>query len=159
AVVNQPPVVAASAANGKDLLPIAIHGTASDPEGAALTTAWTYTKGAGVDPAASCAFGNAAALDTTITCTHGGTYSIVLTASDGDNPPVAATAPVTVVACSLLTIAPAALPPASAGRAFSLNLSTTNANGATTFAVAAGSSLPKGLTLSGAGLLSGTPAA
>jgi len=158
-VVNQPPVVTASAANGKDRLPIAIHGTATDPEGAKLTTTWTYTKGAGVDPGATCTFGNAAALDTTITCTHGGTYSIALTASDGDNPPVMATAPVTVIGCSLLSIVPLTLPAASVGQAYALNLSASNANGTPTFAPVAGFPLPGGMTLSSAGLLSGTPTA
>ena len=60
--------------------------------------------------------------------------------------------------CSL-TIAPASLPGGTVGTAYSQQLSTTGGTAPYTYALASGSMLPAGLTLTSAGLLSGTPTA
>src|SRR3954468_14986850 len=94
--VNQPPVVTATGGAGDEGSAISIHGTAVDPDGDPLTQTWTYAPGVGVDAGATCAFADASALDTTITCTDDGPFTVTLTASDGINAPVSANAAVTV---------------------------------------------------------------
>jgi hypothetical protein len=59
--------------------------------------------------------------------------------------------------CPTITVNPATLPNGQAGTSYSQQLSASGGTAPYTFALAAGSSLPNGLTLSGAGLLSGTP--
>ncbi|NYH46482.1 UNVERIFIED_ORG: uncharacterized protein YhjY with autotransporter beta-barrel domain [Xanthomonas campestris] len=58
----------------------------------------------------------------------------------------------------VVTVGPASLPAATAGSAYSQNLSASGGTAPYTFAVTAGA-LPAGLTLSAAGVLSGTPTA
>jgi FtsP/CotA-like multicopper oxidase with cupredoxin domain len=94
--VNGPPVVTADDASGEEGAAIAIHGTAVDPDGDPVTHSWSYVAGAGVDAGATCAIADPAALDTEITCTDDGEYTITLTASDGLNDPVSADATLTV---------------------------------------------------------------
>ncbi|POH73022.1 beta strand repeat-containing protein [Arthrobacter glacialis] len=65
---------------------------------------------------------------------------------------------VTVAPVQLPTITPATLPNAGAGKVYSEQLSGGNGVAPYTFAIASGS-LPAGLSLSGAGLISGTPTA
>jgi uncharacterized repeat protein (TIGR01451 family) len=82
---NQPPV---SDPNGPyygvEGSPISLDGSGSyDPDSDPLTYAWTYTPGADVDVGASCAFGDASAATTTLTCTDDGTYNLTLTVDDG----------------------------------------------------------------------------
>jgi trimeric autotransporter adhesin len=96
-LINAPPVVDPGGPYaGQEGTPIGIAGTVTDPDGPSLTTAWTVTPGSGVDPGAACTFGNAAAPVTTITCTDDGAFTLRLTADDGVNPPVSATATLTV---------------------------------------------------------------
>ena len=63
-----------------------------------------------------------------------------------------------VAACPTIAMAPATLPPATIGVAYSVQLTATGGTGAMTFTLAAGS-LPPGLTLSSSGLVAGTAAA
>nr|WP_308683760.1 putative Ig domain-containing protein [Xanthomonas arboricola] len=58
----------------------------------------------------------------------------------------------------VVTVGPASLPAATAGSAYSQNLSASGGTAPYTFAITAGA-LPAGLTLSAAGVLSGTPTA
>jgi hypothetical protein len=58
--------------------------------------------------------------------------------------------------CPTITLSPATLPNGTVGTAYSQTLSATGGTGAKTFAVTTGT-LPAGLTLSTAGVLSGTP--
>jgi hypothetical protein len=96
-VVNDPPVVdAGPGAAATEGSPASLDGTVSDPDGDPLTSTWTFTAGAGVDPGATCTFAAAGAVDTTITCTDDGTYTATLTVSDGTNPPVADSTTVTI---------------------------------------------------------------
>ena len=60
--------------------------------------------------------------------------------------------------CPVLTVTPASLPGGTAGSAYSQNLAQTGALGAPNYAITAGA-LPPGLTLSAAGVISGTPTA
>ena len=94
---NAPPSVDAGGPySGDEGSSIAITGTASDPDLDPLTFAWSYAPVLDVDPGATCAFANASALTTTITCTDDGTYNLTLTVADGVNPPVTDTAALTV---------------------------------------------------------------
>lgn len=83
-VVSQPKVTVDDAA-GNEGAAIPVHATATDLDGDPLTTAWSYAPGAGVDPGAVCTFASPSALDTTVTCTDDGTYTITMTADDGDS--------------------------------------------------------------------------
>ncbi|MCS7477632.1 hypothetical protein ACFFQW_46030 [Umezawaea endophytica] len=75
---------------------VPIQGSVVDPDGPTSTTAWSVVPGVGVDPAARCVFGNAAALSTTVSCDDDGVYALTLTATDGVTPPVAASTTLTL---------------------------------------------------------------
>ncbi|MCT2583589.1 choice-of-anchor P family protein [Actinophytocola gossypii] len=96
-VVNDPPTVDASGPYaGQEGRAVAIAGLVTDPDGPNLTTAWTATPASGVDAGATCAFADASAVSTTVTCTDDGVWTLRLTADDGLNPPVAATTELTL---------------------------------------------------------------
>ena len=59
--------------------PITVHGSASDAEGDPLVTDWTASTPA-------CSFADPHALDTTLTCSSNGTFTLYLSADDGHNP-------------------------------------------------------------------------
>ncbi|WP_326568733.1 PKD domain-containing protein [Amycolatopsis rhabdoformis] len=102
-IVNAPPVVVAGGPYaGQEGTAVSLAGTVTDPDGQAGSRHWSIAPGAGVDAGATCSFGNAAALSTTVTCDDDGTYTLTLTADDGINPPVARTA-----ALTLTNVAPA----------------------------------------------------
>ncbi len=94
--VNGPPVVTVSDTAGDEGSAIAVHATAVDPDGDPLTLAWSYTAGVGVDAGATCTFADPTALDTTVTCTDDGPFTVTMTASDGHNTPVSANGALTV---------------------------------------------------------------
>jgi hypothetical protein len=96
-VVDHAPTVDAGAdATGTEGVPVMLVGTATDPEGATLTTTWTAAPDASADPGASCVFGDPAALATTVSCTDDGTWTLTLDARDGRNPAVTDTATLTL---------------------------------------------------------------
>jgi FtsP/CotA-like multicopper oxidase with cupredoxin domain len=95
-VVVQPPGVTVADAAGDEGSAIPIHTTAFDEDGDPMTTTWSYAPLAGVDPGATCAIANPSALDTTITCTDDGTYTLTVTANDGVGPAVVQNATLTV---------------------------------------------------------------
>lgn len=96
-VVNQSPTVGAGGPySGDEGSPIAISGTATDPDNDPLTPSWSWAAGAGVDAGATCTFGDASSLPTTVTCTDDGVYTLTLSASDGNHPAVTSTATLTV---------------------------------------------------------------
>jgi PKD domain len=95
AVDNVPPTVNVSPVAGNEGSAIATVATVTDPD-SSPTTAWTYAPFSGVDAGATCSFANPAAVLTTVTCTDDGVYTLTLTADDGVNPPVAASASLTV---------------------------------------------------------------
>ncbi|MGY1681899.1 PKD domain-containing protein [Geodermatophilus sp. SYSU D01176] len=76
---NAPPTVNAGADQSVTMPNAAtLDGTITDPEGAAVTAAWTRQSGPG-----TVTFANAAATDTTATFSAAGTYVLRLTGSDG----------------------------------------------------------------------------
>jgi uncharacterized repeat protein (TIGR01451 family) len=86
-----------------------------------------------------------------------GSFSFAVRATDKNG--CAGTVNLTLaVTCPAITVTPAALSGGTVGTAYSETMSATGGVGPYTFAVTTGS-LPGGLTLSGAGLLSGTPTA
>ena len=87
--VNTPPTSEANGPySGQEGSAIAIDGTATDADaGDTLTYLWSYASGAGVDAGATCSFGSATSIDTTVTCTDDGTYTLTLAVSDGVNTP------------------------------------------------------------------------
>lgn len=102
--VNRPPVVSA----GPELAGyigqmLALNGSAVDPEGDALSVAWSFSRGEGVEPWATCTFSPLNAAATTVSCDDDGVYLLHLTATDGINPPVTATVKLTVSASSKVT--------------------------------------------------------
>lgn len=96
-VINAPPVVKAGGPySGQEGTAVTIAGTVTDPDGPSLTTGWTVAPQSGVDPGATCAIANPAALMTTVTCTDDGVYRLTLTANDGVNPAVSASTTLTL---------------------------------------------------------------
>jgi PKD repeat protein len=85
-VGNQPPSVDGGAdVSGSEGSPVALDGTVTDPDpGDTITTLWSYAAGGDVDAGATCSFDDASAVDTTVTCTDDGTYTLTLTGDDGD---------------------------------------------------------------------------
>ena len=95
---NPPPVVnAGPAVSGTEGSAVSLDGTVTNsPASDSLTQTWSYTLGAGTDAGMSCQFADDHAIDTTIRCTDDGTVTLTLTADDGVNPPVAASATLTL---------------------------------------------------------------
>ena len=93
------------------------------------------------------------------TPTTAGTATIEVTATDNSNPVLSTTAPVTLTVNPLTSLTfTGALPNAVVGVAYTQTLSASGGLAPYTYAVTAGS-LPAGLTLSSAGVVSGTPTA
>lgn len=90
-----PTDVSATGGSGVEGSAIPISGAYTDPDGPD-TVAWSYAPGTGVDPGATCSFGDASQASTGITCTDDGTYDLTFTVNDGVNPAQTATASVTV---------------------------------------------------------------
>jgi hypothetical protein len=92
---NDPPVVDAGAdRSGANRSEVALDGTVTDTE--PVTTKWTATPLSGVPAGATCTFANPNAVDTTVSCTSAGTWTLTLTADDGTNPPVSDTTTLTL---------------------------------------------------------------
>ncbi len=96
-VINAPPVInPIGAFSGQEGTLVSIAATVVDPDGPSLTTSWSIAAQSGVDPGATCAITNPAALNTTVRCTDDGVYRLTLTANDGVNAPVSATTTLTL---------------------------------------------------------------
>lgn len=99
-VVDTPPTITVDTAApaGLEGHPIAINTTVSDDHGP-LSYSWTSGSLGALDAGAACSFAPADAEDTAITCTddsNGGAVEAVLTVSDGVNPPVSQSVPVSI---------------------------------------------------------------
>ena len=96
---NTPPTVNAGGPySGTEGSAVSLDGTVSDTDaGDTLTTSWSYAIGVGVDAGATCAFADASAVDTSVTCTDDGQFTLTLTANDGVNPDVTSDATLTLV--------------------------------------------------------------
>jgi hypothetical protein len=93
--INGRPVVTANGGSGLEGSPIGVGGTVTDTDSTPTTT-WSYVPVSGVDGGATCAFADPSAVSTTVTCTDDGVYNVTLTADDGINAPVAASADLTI---------------------------------------------------------------
>ncbi|MHB8733929.1 MAG: putative Ig domain-containing protein [Terriglobales bacterium] len=92
------------------------------------------------------------------TPTAKGTFNFVVGAADTSTPTAHADARAFTLQVSPLTFStPAALPDGAVNQAYSQALVTANGTAPFTFTLATGSSLPAGLTLSTAGVITGTP--
>lgn len=92
---NSPPVVNARGPYaGTEGAGVALSGTATDPDGDALTRSWTFTWTG--DPGASCSAINPTTLTPTLTCNDDALVTARLSVSDGVNPAVISTATVTI---------------------------------------------------------------
>ena len=93
--VDAPPTIDLGGGGGVGLSgtegsPVALNASVTDAT-PGLTLHWSATPVAGVDPGATCAFGNDASAATTVTCTDDGDWQLTLTADDHVNPPVSGT--------------------------------------------------------------------
>ncbi|SCG39991.1 PKD domain-containing protein [Micromonospora coxensis] len=82
--------------SGDEGRPVVLRGSASDPELGTPNVAWGYRPVSGVDPGASCSFGDGAAATTTVSCTDDGVWEVTIHANDGVNPGVSDSALVTL---------------------------------------------------------------
>jgi hypothetical protein len=95
--VNDPPVVTIGGPYaGQEGTAVALAGQVSDPDGPSLTTNWSATPLSNVDAGATCVFGNAAALNTTVTCNDDGVWTLRLSANDTLHPDVVKTTTLTL---------------------------------------------------------------
>ncbi|MBB6368615.1 outer membrane autotransporter protein [Xanthomonas sacchari] len=138
------------------------NGTAGQAYSAAVTPAsggiapYAYTVSAGALPAGVTVNGASGALSGTPTVA--GNFSFTLTATDSTSGTAgqAARSYTLAIVSPTLTVAPSTLPPGTAGTAYSQTLSTSGGTAPYSYALSSGA-LPAGLSLSGAGVLSGTP--
>ncbi|MBW3497584.1 putative Ig domain-containing protein [Janthinobacterium sp. NKUCC08_JDC] len=111
--------------------------------------------------ASAASHGTATASGTSITYTptagYGGSDSFTYTATNGSGTSAPATVTITVGAPTV-TVAPATVPGAAIGAAYSQSISAANGLAPYAYAISAGA-LPAGLSLSSTGVLSGTPTA
>ncbi|MDQ1726207.1 MAG: hypothetical protein QOK14_252, partial [Frankiaceae bacterium] len=86
---NTPPTSDAGGPyGGAEGASVTLDGTATDVDATdTLTYLWSYAAGAGVDAGATCTFGSATSIDTTVSCTDDGLYTLTLAVSDGFNTP------------------------------------------------------------------------
>lgn len=87
---------------------IALNGTATDPDGDALVVTWITDPSVPGGVVPGCAFADASAVATTVTCSDPGTFTLRLSAGDGTGVPVTDTLTVVVAApnvAPLVTIA------------------------------------------------------
>jgi PKD repeat protein len=94
-VVNAPPTVdAAGPFAGVEGVPLALGGTADDPDGDPLSLEWSFV--VVTDAGGSCTMSGTATLVPSILCSDDSTITATLTASDGVNAAVTDTAVVTI---------------------------------------------------------------
>jgi hypothetical protein len=86
-----------------------------------------------------------------------GTFNFTVQAADSGTPQQKVTKAFTLTIIQQLVITSPATPIGSVSTPFSMNLTSSGGTGAVTWALASGSTLPGGLTLTPTGLLSGTP--
>ena len=114
-VVVHPPGVTIGNASGNEGAAIPISASAFDADGDPMTTSISVAPLAGVDAGATCAIADPTALNTTVTCTDDGTYTLTLTANDGVNPAVVQNATLTVLnvppAVAITSVTPGLLVP------------------------------------------------
>lgn len=92
-ITNAPPGVDAGGGYaGGEGTAIAVAGSASDPDGDAVTVAWSVAPRSGVAYGTTCAVADPTALATTLACSDEGIFTVTLTVADPFHPPVTASA-------------------------------------------------------------------
>lgn len=92
-LANQPPMVNAGGSYAAiEGTAVGLDGTASDPNGDALTWSWTATPGPDADPGAWCTFTGGNTSAPAVACNDDGSYTLTAQVSDGTNPAATATA-------------------------------------------------------------------
>jgi PKD repeat protein len=145
---NAPPIVLATANVTSGNSPLTVNFDASssyDIDGDALLFAWAFADGSQ----------GASGVSVSHIFQQTGLYPVTVSVTDARGAASMETVYVSVN-CNPLSITPAVLPAGLRGNAYAQNLSAGGGDAPYTFAVSSGS-LPAGLTLSPAGLLSGTP--
>ncbi|WNH47040.1 putative Ig domain-containing protein [Xanthomonas hawaiiensis] len=138
------------------------NGTAGQAYSASINQAsggiapYTYAVTAGALPAGVTVNSATGALSGTPTVTGNFSFTLVATDSTSGTPGQAARSYTLAIVAPTLTVAPSTLPSGTAGTAYSQTLSTSGGTAPYTYALSSGA-LPTGLTLSNAGILSGTP--
>ena len=117
------------------------------------TAAYTWSVITGTLPA-GLSLSSAGVLSGTPSVSNGAGVSVIIQAKDSFN--CVATKSYTIKVCPVLTFTPATLSAATAGTAYSATIAASNGVSPYTYVVTGGT-LPAGLTLSAAGVLSGTP--
>ena len=93
---GSPTVGAGPDVSGAEGIPVLLRGSASDAEIGTPHVTWAAFPASGVDAGAYCAFGDANATVTTVTCTDDGIWQLRIAAWDGTNPVVTDTATLTL---------------------------------------------------------------
>ncbi|WP_267096395.1 putative Ig domain-containing protein [Xanthomonas sacchari] len=138
------------------------NGTAGQAYSAAITQAsggiapYTYAVTAGALPAGMTVNSATGALSGTPTVTGNFSFTLVATDSTSGTPGQASRSYTLAIVAPTLTVAPSTLPSGTAGTAYNQTLSTSGGTAPYTYALSSGA-LPAGLSLSSAGVLSGTP--
>jgi hypothetical protein len=117
---------------------------------------YTWAVSSGSLPAGLTLSATTGVISGTSTATTGTTASFTVQATDASHPAQVKTTPITIRTDALLTIPTITLPGGVLGISFNTTLTATGGVGPFTWSVASGS-LPAGLTLSSAGVISGIP--
>ena len=94
---NDPPTVSVTPASANEGATFTVTGTASDPDGDALTFGWTIVPLSGTDAGAACTIlSGATSLTPSVQCSDDGLYTATLTATGSPGGPVSASATLTI---------------------------------------------------------------
>ncbi|SPA15965.1 conserved exported hypothetical protein [Cupriavidus taiwanensis] len=134
------------------------YGSAGNPITLNITGAAATSVAVGSSPAHGTAIASGTSITYTPASSYAGPDSFTYTATNASGTSAPATVTITVSSPTLI-YAPSSPPPGSAGSAYSQSLAVASGGtGPYTYALASGA-LPPGITLSGTGLLAGTPTA
>ncbi|HET7488727.1 MAG TPA: choice-of-anchor P family protein [Acidimicrobiales bacterium] len=108
---------------------VSLTGTATDPDGDALTTSWTVSPQGPVAAGTSCTLASPSSPSTTVTCNDNGQFTVTFSAADATHPPVTSSATLTVgnVGPAVAITRPAANGVAGVGDPLALSASFTDA--------------------------------
>ncbi len=119
---------------------------------------YTFALASGSKLPAGLTLTSAGVLSGTPTTTGGSPFKFTIVATDKSNAGLTGSQAYTLTVDAAITLSPTTLPVATVADAVSDNLTAKGGSGtAYTFALASGSSLPSGLTLTSAGAITGTP--
>lgn len=94
---NDPPAVSVAPVSADEGATFTVTGTATDPDGDALTFGWAIVPAGGTDPGAACTIlSGATTLTPSVRCSDDGTYTATLTATGSPGGPVSASGTLTI---------------------------------------------------------------